>query len=200
MKTNYKLISLGQNCIPRTILTRHKLKPKKLFGELTYPFDLAIFGTIEITKCLKTNFNEFFEDLNYSKTLNCWEKLPNCIQFVHDTKNKNELISKYKKRIENFQKEMQNPNIIFFVQFLEKDEDVENLYNELARLRENRPFKLIIIDTQNIVNSDKAHILKLPFPSIEYKNNWWKKEYYNSEDGKKFEKTICEYIKNIIDK
>lgn len=197
-KKKIQIISLGVNCIPRTILTRHGIKPRKIWGELTYPFDLAIFGTIEITKCLKTNFNEFFFDLNYRKEQNCWAKEPNCIQFVHDTKNKNELIKKYSKRIENFKKEMQNPCSILFVQLIEEDEDVENLYNELARLREDRPFKLLVIDTQNIVNCEKAEVLKLPFPSEEYRNNWWKKEYYNSKEGKLFEKNICDFCKKFM--
>ena len=194
----FQIISLGQNCIPRTILTRHGIKPRKIWGELTYPFDLAIFGTIEITKSLKTNFNEFFFDLNYQEDKKYWKKEPNCILFVHDTKDKKKLIETYKRRIENFKKEMKNPLPIIFIQLVENDEDVENLYNELVRLRENRPFKLIIIDTQAIVNFEKAEVLKLPFPSEEYRNNWWKKEFYNSKEGKLFEKTICDFLKFIV--
>lgn len=198
MLNKIKIISLGQNCIPRTILTRHGIKPRKILGELTYPFDLAIFGTIEVTKCLKTNFEEFFFDLTFSKDKNCWIKSPDCIEFVHDSTDKQKLISIYNRRIQNFKNEMKNPNPILFVQFLEQDEDVENLYNELLKLRENRPFELIIIDTQDIANFQKAHILKLPFPSQDYRNNWWKKEYYNSAEGKVFEKKICDFIKNFL--
>ena len=197
-KKKIQIISLGQNCIPRTILTRHGIKPRKIWGELTYPFDLAIFGTIEITKCLKTDFNEFFFDLNYQNDKKYWVKEPNCIQFVHDSNNKKELIKNYTKRIENFKKEMKNPLPILFVQLLEEDEDVKNLYNELLRLREDRPFKLLIIDTQDIVTFEKAEILKLSFPSEEYRNNWWKKEFYNSKEGKIFEKTICDFCKRFM--
>lgn len=197
-KKKIQIISLGQNCIPRTILTRHGIKPRKIWGELTYPFDLAIFGTIEITKCLKTDFNEFFFDLNYKNDKKYWVKEPNCIQFVHDSKDKKELIKNYTKRIENFKKEMKNPLPILFVQLLEEDEDVKNLYNELLRLREDRPFKLLIIDTQDIVTFEKAEILKLPFPSVEYRNNWWKKEFYNSKEGKIFEKNICDFCKRFM--
>ena len=197
-KKKIQIISLGQNCIPRTILTRHGIKPRKIWGELTYPFDLSIFGTIEVTKSLRTDFNEFFFDLNYRKEQNYWVKEPNCIQFVHDAKDKKELIKTYMKRIENFKNEMKNPLPILFVQLLEDDEDVENLYNELVRLREDRPFKLLIIDTQDIVTFEKAEILKLSFPSEEYRNNWWKKEFYNSKEGKIFEKTICDFCKRFM--
>ena len=197
-KKKIQIISLGQNCIPRTILTRHGIKPRKIWGELTYPFDLSIFGTIEVTKSLKTDFNEFFFDLNYQNDKKYWVKEPNCIQFVHDAKDKKELIKTYMKRIENFKNEMKNPLPILFVQLLEDDEDVENLYNELVRLREDRPFKLLIIDTQDIVTFEKAEILKLSFPSEEYRNNWWKKEFYNSKEGKIFEKTICDFCKRFM--
>ena len=193
-----QIISLGQNCIPRTILTRHGIKPRKILGELSYPFDLAIFGTKEITKCLRTDFNEFFFDLEFSKELDCWIKAPSCIRFIHDTKNKKELVKTYTKRIENFKKEMKNPMPIIFIQLLEDDEDVESIYKEIKKLRQNLPFKLLIIDTQNIVNFDNAEILKLPFPSEEYRNNWWKKEYYNSKEGKVFEKAICDFCKKFL--
>ncbi len=197
-KKKIQIISLGQNCIPRTILTRHGIKPRKIWGELTYPFDIAIFGTNEITKCFETDFREFFFDLKYDEKLDCWVKAPNYIQFIHDSKEKEKLISIYKKRIENFKKEMKNPNLIIFVQIVEDFEDVKNLYQELEKLRENRPFKLLIIDTQDIVTFEKAEVLKLPFPSQEYRNNWWKKEYYNSNDGKLFEKTICDFCKKFM--
>ena len=80
--TKIEIIPLGQNCIARTVLTRWKIKPRKIMGEKTYPFDLAVFGMQEITKCLKTDFKEFFNDLEYNGEY--WFKSPNCIYFMHD--------------------------------------------------------------------------------------------------------------------
>lgn len=196
-----QIISLGHNCIPRTVLTRAGIKPRKLQGELTYPFDLAITGVFEITKNLKNDFKEFLYNLNYRKDEGFWVKEPDCIKFVHDKKfkfkDKEKFIKTYEKRIENFRKEIKNPIPILFIQIVEKDEDVQNLYNELARLRGDYPFKLAIIDTQDKVNFEKAYILKLPFPSEEYRQNWWKKEYYNSPEGIAFEKSICDFCLKI---
>lgn len=201
MKT--KIIPLGQNCIARTILTRWKVKPSKIMGEKTFPFDLAVFGLPEITKCLKTNFKEFFNNLEHNGEY--WYKAPNCIYFIHDKRykknDKEKFISLYKKRIDNFRNAIDGNENILFVQVLGEDEDIKNQYIELKKLRKNKPFKIAIIDTQNIVdnlNIENVYILKLPFPSEEYKNNWWKKEFYNSKIGKQFEKQIADFCVDII--
>ena len=98
-KIKTEIIPLGQNCIPRTILTRWKIKPSKILGEKTYPFDLAVFGLPEITKCLKNDFNEIFDNLSFNGEY--WYKSPNCIYFMHDKKykenEKEKLILKYQK-------------------------------------------------------------------------------------------------------
>ncbi len=198
-----QIIPLGQNCIPRTILTRWNVKPKKIWGEKTYPFDLAVFGMPEVTKCLKTDFSEFFYNLEY--TQNGWIKAPNCIFFTHDIhykeKDKDKFIECYTKRINNFRKTIKISENVLFVQVLGEDEDIENQYNELKNLRGKLPFKFAIVDTQNIVeniNIDNVFVLKLPFPSEQYKQNWWKKEFYNSQIGKKFEKQIVDFCLKVL--
>ena len=204
-KKRVTIIPLGENCLPRTILTRWKIKPKKLFGEPTFPFDLAVFGMPEITKSLKTDFKEFFDDLEYSKERNCWIKSPNCIYFCHENNlNENEkqkLIKIYTKRIENFRKVILNSTPIVFVQNTGDFEDIENQYIEIKRLRNQNPFRFIIIDTQNTapkLNHKEIKILKLKYPSSDYKNNWWKKEYFKSVQGKTFEKTIANFCLSVM--
>ncbi len=203
-KNKVNIIPLGQNCQPRTILTRWKIKPKKLQGELTYPFDLAVFGVKEVTKSLRTDFAELFDDLEYNG--NYWIKAPNCIEFSHEKNigknDKEKLINLYKKRIENFRKVTTDETPVLFIQILGEDEDINNLYAQLLKIRGKNPFKLIIVDTHNIVfdtKYDDVYLIKSAFPSEEYKKNWWKKEYYNSPKGKIFEKTITDECKTIIE-
>ena len=77
----------------------------------------------------------------------------------------------------------------------------KGLTKNQKRLRENKPFKMAIIDTQNIVNNpilENIYVLKLPFPNEKYKNNWWKKEFYNSHIGKQFEKQIANFCLEIL--
>lgn len=206
-----KIVSLGQNCIPRTILTRNGLKPSKWQGEPTYPFDLAVFSVHEVTKSIKFDFAEFFNDLVYKKSedgkTSYWVKTPNCIEFIHGNNlnemDKNQLIKIYTKRIKNFRKMMFSYKPVLFVQIINEYEDIYNLYAELLKKRMDRPFKLAIIDVNDVVKEIRikdVEVLKLPFPSEEYKNNWWKKEYYDSIEGQVFERQFCDFCQMMIDK
>ena len=204
-----EIVSLGQNCIPRVVLTRNGLKPGKLQGELTLPFDLAVFGVLEVTKSIKSDFSEFFNDLVFKEEngQKCWVKEPECIRFIHgkklNTTDKEELIATYQKRFFNFRKVMISPMPILFVQILSSDEDISNLYSQILKLRMDKPFRIAIIDTQDVVKDCKIQdvsVLKLPFPNDDYKNNWWKKEYYKSKEGKNFENQICSFCSDLINK
>ncbi len=204
-KTNYKIVSLGHNCLPRTVLTRWGIKPDKLHGELTMPFDLATYETFEITNNIKDNFKDFFNNLQFKKTglffntKQFWIKAPDLIEFVHEKNlgknDKNKLVEIYKKRIENFKNQMEDPTPILFVQLLGDCQDINNLYEAISFLREDRPFKFVIIDPYDIVkiNAPHFHILKLPYPNKKYQKNWWAKKYYKSKEGQLFEKTIVEF-------
>ena len=46
IEKKYEIVSLGVNCLPRTILTRHGIKPRKADGELSCPFDLVFKNKI----------------------------------------------------------------------------------------------------------------------------------------------------------
>ena len=204
LRKKVNIIPLGQNCMPRTILTRWKVKPRKFFGEPTYPFDLAVFGFPEITKILKTNFREFFDDLEYNGEY--WIKAPNCIYFSHDKKfgknDKDSLIACYTKRIENFNKTVSMQDPVLFVQILGDNEEIMKQYKELKRIRSLNPFKFVVIDTQNITEKEfeieNVKLVKVPYPKTDYKENWWKKEYYNSPEGIAFEKQIADLCKDVI--
>lgn len=198
-----EIIALGQNCMPRTILTRHGIKKRKILGEITYPFDIAVFETREITHSLKTDFAEFLYDLKFDPCKKIWIKAPDCIEFVHETRyksgDKEKLINKYTERIQNFKKAMLSPTPVVFVQILGDCSDIENLYMELKRLRADRSFRFAVVDTQNITEPvEGVDILKLEFPSEEYKLNWWKKEFYSSAEGISFETKISDFVQEII--
>ena len=64
---DYTIISLGLNCLPRTLLTRWGLKPSKKLGEPSMPFDLAVFDQLEVTHCIKTEFCDFFKGLKFER-------------------------------------------------------------------------------------------------------------------------------------
>lgn len=203
LKRKVNIIPLGQNCMPRTILTRWKLKPSKFMGEPSYPFDLAVFGIPEITKLLKTDFSEMFYDLEYNGKY--WIKAPNCIEFSHDKRFKKndlyKLITLYADKIENFEIAILDKTPILFVQIPGDCEEVNAQYFQLLRMRQNRPFKFAVIDAENVVKDvkyDDIHVLKIRYPMPDYKENWWKKEYYGCFDGELFEKQIVDFCRKLV--
>lgn len=202
---NYRIVSLGHNCFPRTVLTRWGLKPDRSEGELSMPFDLATFETFEITKNIQNDFENFFDNLEYRekphflKKEGYWIKAPDCIEFMHEKDlkkdEKQKLIDIYKKRIDNFRICLNDPIPIVFVQLLGDCDDTENLYDSLKKIRGDKPFSLVILDPQDSVKHSNPNIsvLKLKYPSPDYKNNWWSQKYYTSKEGKLFEQKIADF-------
>ncbi len=203
----YEIVSLGTSCYPKTILTRHKLKKTKADGELSLPFDLAWFHeAVFVTEFIKNNFDGFFSDMRYIENINCWDNYTK-INFSHETgfgpEDKDLLIEKYTKRIENFSKIMDSDRPVLFIQFLKTPsvgEDSTNLYNVLKEKRNGKPFELLIIDCADIIKdfAPEINVLKLTLPSEDV--NLYDASFYKSKAGKKFEKNIINKCKSLIKK
>ena len=200
---NYEIISLGAFCLPRVILTKAGLKPSKINGELSLPFDLAEHNELFITEMIESSFKNYFDNLNYNHFHKVWCNGNFIAKYNHDdcfgVKDKNLLINRYNKRISNFWQIVNNDLPILFIQAIEDDiQDVLHLYEVLKGIRNGKPFELIILDISNIITiqSDMFNILKIPYPSNEY--IWWEPEYFQTEDGMNFERKIIEYCQSII--
>lgn len=195
---NYNIVSLGYNCFPRTLLTRYEIKKTKAQGELTLPFDLAAFATKEITASLRYDFKYFFDDLEYSKKEKYWIRKPDLIKFQHDKQfgadDKQLLIDKYKQRIENFYTIVNDPSPLIFVQVLGNDEDIDNLYLQLRRLRQQNKFVFCVIDPYKLTKKadERIRILKTPAPKGFY-DNWWKPSCYNKKSSQEYETEIINF-------
>lgn len=201
---NCDVVSLGLNCLPRVILTRWGLKKTKDEGELSLPFDLAVFETFEVAKNLTSDFEFFFENIKYIKENKIfgkkyWAKEPDLIKFIHEKSfgkyDKSKLIEMYNNRIKNFRDTVQKETPILFLQILGDAQDANKTYDELVKLRGSKPFKLVIVDTQDIVKNSypEINILKLPYPDKNYQKAWWKRKNYNSKQGIEFEKKIIDF-------
>lgn len=203
-ESSYTIISLGTSCYPKTILTRWKLKKIKAHGELTLPFDLAwIHEAVFVTDFLKNDFRDFFGDLQYILGIKSWDNFRK-INFSHETNfgpnDRNLLIEKYSRRISNFLEYIKNEKPILFVQFLKDKsvgEDVNNLYNTIKSIRGEKPFELLVVDSNDIVKDSipEVNLLKIKNPFGDC--NLYDSSFYKSKEGKNFEKTIikhCEYI------
>ena len=206
-KQNFKIVSLGYNCLPRVLTTATKLKPRKIYGEKTYPFDLSIHSDInEITKQIKTNFETYLENIIKKET---WENPTLKAKYPHDKYlTIDEFKHRYKKRIENFNEIINNPKIIYFIyaNYESKIEKIEviNLYNVLKEKRGNKPFNLILLLNNKIENIENPNIIQLISDFKIEHANWG--EYFINEYGNKKNKytefcnTTGEKLSQIIKK
>ena len=214
VEKKFEIVSLGVNCLPRTLLTRKNLKPRKAQGELSCPFDLVSHKVERITYYIENDFVNYFDDLSFRvrskgwwdfRKKGLWEKSDNT-QFFHDKdckiNDKEKLVNRVSKRMDNFRKILQNDKPIIFVQILSDSEDIENLYRVLKKKRADKPFKLIIFDVKNIITKEyeDVYVFKIPYPSDvpNYERYWNKKKYYDSSQGRLFENSIKTSVELVI--
>lgn len=61
---------MGSDCLPRVLTTAVKLKPRKIYGEKTLPFDLCrSYDLKKIIKFIETDFKTYFDNLTTSLTI-----------------------------------------------------------------------------------------------------------------------------------
>ena len=151
----YKIVSLGRDCLPRVLFTVAKIKPRKIYGEETCPFDLyKNSGISRVTELIKDDFSTFFDDLIISE---------DC--FPHDlTLSQDRFRKRYLKRIDNFRKILSSDKKIFFV-YADYDKipdksELQALYNVLKYKRNGKPFELILLTTEYLNNIQD--VIQLP--------------------------------------
>ena len=85
--TDFQIISLGKDCIPRTFLTNAGIIQTKSDGRLSMPFDLACHTAQSIAQNINSNFEKYLENIEYKYDENlsnkCWIN-PNGDFYPHD--------------------------------------------------------------------------------------------------------------------
>lgn len=192
-KQDFSIVSLGNNCLPRVLMTAIKLKPRKLYGEKSMPFDLKISPDLNRTiELIDNNFADFFENITLSKEL-----------FPHDYKlSKQEFRKRYDLRIKNFLEIMQSDKKIYFI-YSDMDNNIKaeslyNLYDVLKRKRNKKPFKLIVI-VRNPINIKDNPNIKIIVENFKIKDADWVESFINDYgDINNYYTEFCNNIKNKI--
>lgn len=191
-KNRNKFIPLGTNCYTRVQLSHFGIKPKKKFKELTCPFDLCAMPIETVDKLLNEDFNNYFDNIQFSHNYNMYVNKTYNIHYPHDRdlKNKEDLINRYKKRINNFRTVINSKkSLVFISTIFNKKIDAQilnNIYNALLKYRNNNPFKYYVFNF-NEGNEILLHNKQNLNPNITYNefncdicdyfNNWGNKKY-----------------------
>lgn len=185
---NYYIVSLGSNCLPRVLTTAIKLKPRRFYGEKTYPFDLCNSNLKSNIELIENDFLNFFEKIDLK-------------DFPHDENlTQEEFIKRYQNRIKNFQEVMQSDKILYFIysdyKGVPSKEDIQKLYKVLETKRNGKPFKLIVLTSEYIDNPD---IIQFPYNFTIDHGNWlvYMINEYKSYNNKYTE--YCEWIKKKLE-
>ena len=198
MDKKVEIVSLGVNCLPRTILTRGGVKPRKADGELSCPFDLALHKLPNIIHYLETNFEDYFSDLYFEirkrnfldfRKNGLWKKQDGTV-FYHDkdckAQDRDKISIRIRNRINNLYEIIYSSKpIIFVLNIVDDEKEVEKLNEILKKLCKHKKYKLAILDFYNIVNYfDKdIEILKIPLPTNDFTQNWNMQKYRNTQLG-----------------
>ena len=133
-----------------------------------------------------------------------------------DASQKDKLVERFSKRIENFKQALCSDKFIYFVldsDFEIKQKDIDNLYNKLCEIRDKTTggvrrlsggFKLIILDffKSKLKSPDEnnTEIIELPHPYELFERDWWCVECQKSHQGLLFKKSAAVLVSKIIEK
>lgn len=183
-KRKYNIISIGQNCFPRVLVTAYELKTTKAHGEKTCVFDLCNFNSIpKINKLIETHFEDFFDDMQWSKELNAFESKNSDSFFVHDKIPYKKFVNRYKNRIKNFYDYTNDKRFavyILSVAFDTEPDEIIKLRNTLQKLRQNKDFCLFVINcTKQKMNIEFDNIILINANNIIQELNTPNKDWVN---------------------
>ena len=206
---DYKLVSLGTDCLSRTIPTRWGLKPPKSLGERTHPFDLAVHPYEAVCEVLDRDFEDYLDvkwlgmnNLNYV----FHKKLK--VHFNHEkgeTFSANDysyFIEQYQRRINNLREDVASHPILYLLH-LTASRVPCRLYEILAR-KSTHDFTLLAISTANEPFDETATadalpglILEhIPYPYPGYV--WHVPVHYASPAGQAFDRRIVAAVRRAI--
>lgn len=200
-KYTYSYISLGYDCLPRTLLTKWGIMPPKKKGTLTCPFDLSVHPLSAVIRLIESNFSDYLSPENFclnDKGLPIHRTLQITFNHEQDPALHEDqfygLRKIYEKRIQNFLLMANNPNAIFVVNVRESAmANVPNLLNALSKFGE-KPL-IIITDSESKLApiSNLAHIINIEHPKIQgYK--WYLPEFFATAASFKSEEAVINKI------
>ena len=204
MKTNY-FVSLGENCFIRTVLTRRMLKPTKQQGELSCPFDLCVCPIPYVQYIIESRFTNYFNGLYFDESRGMFVNNRLSIEYHHDKDcdTKEDLVTRYTNRIKNFLSLRDSNELVFACSCASPRLNylsVNSLYKAILSVFRNTKICFIFVNISKDEMQNSHKLLKeiqykhIPNPYPNYYSEWFKAEFFDSENGRRFEDDVCRFI------
>lgn len=209
-KYRNKFVPLGFNCYARQAFTFNGIKPRKKYGELSYPFDLIPIDEKKLDEVLKNDFEGFCDNLKYDEKSFCkWTNGYNII-FPHDyMSNEDEFKKRYINRINNFRNIISKHKdcIIYSVKFFDHvvdANDLNSIYESLLKISKGNSFKYFFFhfvtnkQDENIRNINEINS-NIIYHEVEVNENFskdWtnKNNYFDTEYCRQIYEKIQEKV------
>lgn len=206
--SDYKIVSLGTDCMARTYPTVYMLKPCRNAGEKGMPFDLARTPPHGLAHVLENDFADYISDKwTYDHENGRWTNDPATgIYYSHDRDcgpdQLAELQKRLQRRIDNFHEMLKFPGLVLFLlhKRLEgKLEDIERACAALRKLRNGLPTRILVVandeaEEDGTLENAEYVLLKYPGKAVD----WFEPEVRFTESGVKYEMQFVKLIRNIL--
>lgn len=209
-----RIVSLGNSCLSRTLPTQWGLKPRKNQGEPSYPFDLSVNTLPAVVKYLSNDFSGYFDDLYFDSAVKVWKNRTDGTIYNHDldcsAADKAKFMARFELRINNLRHilEQDSKPAIFISHYnintpTAADETYrlyDKLYRTLAAKRQNRAFKLLIVDLSGTLNAARLppEVILCAYPHLPPSYVWYTDEHRRTKAGLSFELNLAQTLLNLI--
>ncbi len=207
---DYKVVSLGIDCLSRTIPTRWGLKPPKALGERTHPFDLAVHPYETLCAVLAEDFESYLDTAQLAMSPRHYvvhKRLK--IQFNHEIGDMfadnqyAHFIECYRRRIANFREDVNNHPVLFILHMTSNHVPTE-LAEILSRRLARDDWRLLVINTSDRPYDDAAlaaasprmRLHHVPYPYANYV--WHTVPHFTTPGGQTFERRIVCAVREAI--
>lgn len=202
----YQIVSLGYNCFTHRILTENGIKPAKVFGELTGPFDLCVTPVSSLAQILKNDFNDYFEDLVFDEYSGTWRNSKYNLYYNHDNdlkaNDRDKLVERYRYRIENFNSFLKNDKHVYFILLADSESssyEINEIYHLILQKRaENFTFIAVDFWSRTLNVDQHINVLSISTPYQDFSSMWFNDRYRRTLAAKSFEYEFCNDIVKII--
>jgi hypothetical protein len=216
-----RFISLGEDCLGRTIPTQWGLKPCAALGERTHPFDLAVHPLPRVVQCIESDFSGYLDanKLSYDPERNFCVNEPLNIRYNHEKGPEyaadgfSKLLENYRRRIGNFRDSLAQPGpVVFILRLLRPRPNAwQHLRKLIALLQDRRKGSrnlLLCVNTSDSPEISGVHadspregeplrIIHAAYPYQGYV--WYVSRHCFSPEGHRFEKQLVDRIKAEVD-
>jgi len=209
-----QVISLGEDCLPRTVATRWGLKNPRILGELTCPFDLSVHPTPAVAELIHTGFAAYTDpsDVAFDDTLNHPVNRRLNVLWNHETGRTwaeddfGRLKSTYARRIDNLLSYLKHPRPVALLYVSKPFEDawIDRIAAGIAEASAGTAILAIVNGSpvQQLPSGAftagglRVEHLHNPLPEAWYL--WWFHEHFTAPWGHAWERRIVDWLEPLV--